>query len=172
MSNEINVRLLGFSRIDYNKSVIRKALRLEINKVRDVSRDLVSGASPSRPSAFPGLRAGVLKRAIKSKVLRSGLAAVVRPEKTKRMGEDYYPAFLVHGVRSGRKAQPLAPGAGIGKNNRRRRGERRRAAEDRAATAWRLAPRADPMPVALARRSAAATEAIRLALQLALVPRA
>lgn len=143
MSQELNVRLLGFSRIDYNKNVIRKALRLEINQVRDVARVLVSGGSPSRPGEMPGLRTGTFRRAIKSKVLRSGLAAIVRPEKSKRMGKDYYPAFLVKGVKK-RRDKALSPG---------------------------LVPRADPMPEALARRTGSATEAIRAALQEALVPR-
>lgn len=143
MSQELNVRMLGFGRIDYNKSVIRKALRLEINQVRDVARVLVSGGSPSRPGEMPGMRTGTFKRAIKSKVMRSGLAAIVRPEKSKRMGKDYYPAFLIKGVKQ-RRGKPLSPG---------------------------LVARADPMPAALARRTGAATEAIRAALQNAMVPR-
>lgn len=141
--NEINVRLLGFSRIDYNRAPIRKALRLEINQVRDVARSLVSGASPSAPGEYPGRRTGILKRAIKSKVARSGLAAFARPEKTPRMGKYYYPAFLQHGVKQ-RRGKPLNPG---------------------------LKPRKDYMVEGLARRSSAATEAIRSALQIALVPR-
>lgn len=143
MSNEVNVRLLGFSRIDYNKNVIRKVLRQEINQVRDVARAEVSSASPSSPGEAPGKRTGVLMRAIKSKVGRSGLAAFARPEKTSRMGKDFYPAFLRHGVKQ-RRGKVLQPG---------------------------LKPRADYMLDALARRSAAATEAIRAALERALVPR-
>lgn len=141
--NEINVRLTGFSRIDYNRAPIRKALRLEINQVRDLARTLVSSAAPSAPGEFPGQRRGILKRAIKSKVSRSGLAAFTRPEKTSRMGKYYYPAFLLHGVKQ-RRGKALNPG---------------------------LKPRADYMVAALERRGSAATEAIRLALQNALVPR-
>ncbi len=141
--NEVNVKLFGFSRIDYDKKPIRKTLRQQIALVRDEGRSLVSGASPSGAGAYPGRRSGVLQRAIKSKVLRSGLAAVARPEKTARMGKDFYPGFLVHGVKQ-RKGKSLAHG---------------------------LRPRKDPMPDALARREAPATEAIRLALESALVPR-
>ena len=141
--SEVNVRLVGFSRIDYNRAPIRKALRLEVNLVRDLARSLVSGGSPSAPGAYPGQRKGVLKRSIKSKVLRSGLAAIARPEKTARMGKDYYPAFLRHGVKQ-RRGKALHPG---------------------------LKPRGDYMVDALEQRSSGATEAIRLALQLALVPR-
>lgn len=141
--NEVNVRLVGFSRIDYNRAPIRRALRLEINQVRDVARSLVSGASPSAPGEYPGKRRGILKRAIKSKVARSGLAAFARPEKTARMGKYYYPAFLRHGVKQ-RGGKPLNPG---------------------------LKPRGDYMVEGLSRRTAAATEAIRIALQNALVPR-
>lgn len=141
--NEVNVKLFGFSRIDYDKKPIRKTLRQQIALVRDEARSLVSGGSPSSPGEYPGRRSGVLQRAIKSKVLRSGLAAVARPEKTARMGKDFYPAFLVHGVKE-RKGKALSPG---------------------------LKPRKDPMPDALERRTAPATEAIRLALETALVPR-
>ncbi|WP_295379559.1 hypothetical protein [uncultured Pseudacidovorax sp.] len=141
--SELNVRLVGFSRIDYDKREIRRALRLEINKVRDDARSLLSSSSPSAPGEFPGRLTGVLQRAIKSKVLRGGLAAIARPEKTKRMGKDYYPAFLVHGVKQ-RKGRVLNPG---------------------------LKPRLDPMPAALARRSDAATTALRDALQRSLIPR-
>jgi hypothetical protein len=141
--SEVNVRLTGFSRIDYNRAPIRKALRLEINQIRDRARSFVSGASPSSPGEYPGKRTGVLKRAIKSKVLRSGMAAVARPEKTPRMGKYYYPAFLLHGVKQ-RKGKAVTPG---------------------------LKPRQDYMVEALQVRTAAATDALRDALQNALVPR-
>lgn len=141
--NELNVRLVGFSRIDYDRRPIRQALRQQITPIRDVARGFVSGASPSAPGEYPGQRRGVLKRAIKSKILRGGLAAVARPEKTARMGKYYYPAFLRHGVKK-RRGKVLSPG---------------------------LLPRADYMVDALARRTPAATEALRSALQHALVPR-
>lgn len=141
--SEINVRIVGFRRIDFNRREIRRTLRLEINQVRDVGRLLVGTAGPSAPGEFPGRQRGVLQKAIKSKVLRSGLAAVARPEKTPRMGNDYYPAFLVHGVKK-RRGKALNPG---------------------------LKPRQDPMPEALARRTAAATAALRAALERSLVPR-
>ena len=141
--NEVNVRLVGFSRIDYDKKPIRKALRQQIALVRDDARELVSGSSPSSPGEYPGQRTGVLRRAIKSKVLRSGLAAVARPEKTARMGKDFYPAFLMHGVKQ-RRGKALNPG---------------------------LKPRGDYMVDSLERRTSPATEAIREALQTSLVPR-
>jgi hypothetical protein len=141
--NEVNVRLFGFSRIDYDKKPIRKVLRQQIALVRDDARALVSGSSPSSPGEYPGKRTGVLLRAIKSKVLRGGLAAVARPEKTARMGKDFYPAFLKHGVKQ-RNGKTLNPG---------------------------LKPRGDYMVDGLERRSSTATDAIREALQASLVPR-
>jgi hypothetical protein len=140
---EVNVRIIGFSRIDYNSAPVRKALRQQINPIRDLARALVSSAPTSAPGEYPGKRTGVLRRAIKSKVLRSGLAAVARPEKTPRMGKYYYPAFLLHGVKK-RDGHAVTPG---------------------------LKPRKDYMTDALEQRTGAATEAIREALQLALVPR-
>jgi len=141
--NEVNVRIAGFSRIDYNRAPIRKALRLQINLVRDDARSAVSGSSPSSPGEYPGERTGVLKRAIRSKTLPGGMAAVARPEKTARMGEDFYPAFLRSGVKQ-RRGKTLNPG---------------------------LQPRADYMVDMLARRSASASEALRVALESSLVPR-
>lgn len=142
--SEVNVRIRGFARIDYNRAPIRKVLRQQIALVREEARELVSSASPSSPGEYPGQRKGILKRAIKSKALRSGLAAVARPEKTPRMGDDYYPAFLLHGVKQ-RGGRPLNPG---------------------------LQPRGDYMVDALDNRSSSATDALRDALEAALVPRA
>lgn len=141
--NEINVRLAGFSRIDFNRAPVRKVLRAEGNLIRDVARGLVSSKGPSADGEFPGRDSGVLRRAIKSKTLRGGFAVAVRPEKTARMGKYYYPAFLLHGVKK-RRGKPLNPG---------------------------LKPRADYMVEGLARRRSPATEAIRSAMQLSLVPR-
>jgi len=141
--NELNVRLLGFSRIDYDKRPIRKTLRQEITIVRGAARAKVGRSSPSGPGEYPGRSSGVLQRAIKSKVLRGGLAAVARPEKTARMGRLYYPAFLLHGAKK-RNGKVLKPG---------------------------LEARADYMVDALEERTAGATDALTQALQASLVPR-
>lgn len=168
---EINVRLAGFSRIDYDKKPIRKALRLEGNQIRNVARRLVGGGPASSPGEYPAKRTGILQRAIKVKSSRSGLAVFVRPAKTARMGEDYYPAFLAQGVRAGPRVARLGAGEGIGKSNRRARGARQAAQAARGNGAWRIAPRADYMVDGLAARAVHAREAIRLALESALVPR-
>lgn len=143
MSAGVNVRMVGFSRIDFDRREIRKALRIEGNLVRDVGRSLAGSASPAGPGQFPGRRTGVMQRAIASKTSRDGLAAIVQVRKTKRMGKDFYPAFQVYGVKK-RKGKVLNPG---------------------------LLPRADPVKAALERRRNGATEAIRSALLRGLVPR-
>ena len=169
--SEVSIRLIGFSRIDYNKAPIRKALRLEGNAIRDVARRLVGGRGVSMGGEFPGLRSGVLRRAIKAKVARSGLAVFVRPEKTAKMGKDFYPAFLVRGVKQGAKVGRLAAGEGLGKSNRRKRGGRVAAIAERNSSGWRIAPREDYMHTALSRRSAEAINALRSVMESALVPR-
>lgn len=140
---ELNVRFTGFSRIDFDRAPIRKALRSEGNLIRNAARNLVSGSGVSAPGEFPGRSSGVLKSAIRTKMLRGGFAVAVRPEKTARMGKDFYPVFLLHGVKK-RRGKVLNPG---------------------------LKPRADYMIEGLAFRRVAAVDAIQRSLKLSLVPR-
>ncbi|MFK0090648.1 hypothetical protein ACIQUS_25580 [Pseudomonas sp. NPDC090755] len=97
---------------------------------------------------YPVNRTGTTLQSIKFKVSRAGFLVKVAPYKTSAMKE-YYPAYLHYGVKQGRRLQPLAPGKGRGKSNRRAKGQRAAALAERAAGAWRITPRANYMEDAL-----------------------
>lgn len=173
---DIHVQLAGFSRIDFEKNAIRKALRLEAKPVVGFARQFIAKRGRSAAGSYPGRDTGLLRRAIGATTLKGEFAVLVGPRRKvlagKRNARDAaYPWMLVHGVRQGRRPGKLAPGQGIGKNNRRRKGERMALETARRRNGWRIAPRDDYMIEAMGRRRAAATEAIREALQRAMVPR-
>lgn len=147
MSNDLNVRLSGHTRIDFDRKQIRKALRIEGRGVQKEARRLVARRAISQPGEFPGRDSGALSRSIKSKVSRPGFLVRIAPQKTPEMGNDFYPAFLQYGVR------PNPNGKGGGANG------------------WRIEPRANYMVEALSRRRPVAEVALRAALQNALIPR-
>jgi hypothetical protein len=102
-SLELNVRLAGFSRIDYDKRPIRKQLRLQGNLLRDAARALVSRKGRSKAGEYPGRQTGLLRRSIGTRVLRGGLAVLVEPRRkvlqTKRSYRDAaYPFILAAGT--------------------------------------------------------------------------
>ncbi|WP_166359288.1 hypothetical protein [Pseudomonas akapageensis] len=97
---------------------------------------------------YPVNRTGTTLESIKFKVSRAGFLVKVAPRKTSSM-KDFYPAYLHYGVKQGRRLQPLAPGKGKGKANRRAKGVRAAALAERAAGAWRITPRANYMEDAL-----------------------
>lgn len=137
---ELHTRLVGFSRLDYDKKKVRRALRQEGGEVRKISRLLVGDKGRSSSGDYPGMQSGLLRRSIRTRVLRGELAVVIEPvrsvlEKVRGADDAAYPWILAAGV------------------------------------AGSLVARKDYVEEALQRRSEAATEAIRGALQAALVPR-
>jgi len=147
MSNDLNVRLAGHTRIDFDRKQIRKALRNEGRGVQKEARRLVARRAISAPGDFPGRVTGTLWRSIKSKVSRPGFLVRIAPQKTAEMGRDFYPAFLGYGVR------PSPNGKGGSSNG------------------WRIEPRDNYMVEALNRRRPVSEVALRAALQNALIPR-
>lgn len=139
--DEIHVRLFGFQRIDYDRKPIRKVLRAEGRELRDVARKFVSTRGVSSNGDYPGLRTGLLRRSVRERVLRGGFAVVVEP--TRKVIE------AKRGYEDA--AYPWILNAGV-KNTR-------------------LGRRADYVQAGLRRRTDAATESIRAALETALVPR-
>lgn len=107
---------------------------------------------------YPVNRTGATVDSIKFKVSRAGFLVKVAPRKTSAMKE-YYPAYLHYGVKAGGKPKALAPGKGRGKSNRRAKGQLAAEKAERAAGAWRIAPRANYMEDAL-QDSKAQVEAI------------
>lgn len=93
---EVNASITGFTKADFDKKKVRKALRKEGNEIRKASRKLISRRVVSLPDQFPGRKTGLLMRSIKVKVSRPGFLVVIRPEKIAGM-KDFYPAFLHYG---------------------------------------------------------------------------
>lgn len=141
---QVNVRLVGFSRIDYNKAEVRKALRSEAALVAKAAKPLVSKRGTSRTGAYPGRRTGLLRRALaayKPENNKSGMALVISPrrkllEAARGTADAGYPWML-------------------------------RVGSEKAGYGWHK----DYVRTAFLQRRAAATETLRVALQNALVPR-
>ena len=94
---EVNATIEGFSRIDFDKKKIRKALQIEGRAVQKLARKLVSKRIINSVGDYPAKRTGTLMRSIKSKVSRSGFLVKIAPQKTAEMGKYFYPAFLHYG---------------------------------------------------------------------------
>lgn len=147
MSEILNVRLAGHTRIDFDRKQIRKVLRVQGRGVQKEARRLVARRAISSPGDFPGRDTGALWRSIKSKVSRPGFLVRIAPQKTPEMGGDFYPAFLQYGVR----ADPNGDAGG--------------------ASGWRIEARGNYMVEALNRRRTVAESALKVALHEALIPR-
>ncbi len=91
----------GFTFWDFDKKVIRSALREVGKDVRKAARQRISKRAVSRPGEPPGRQSGEMQRSIKATVSRSGQSVWIRPTKTKNMRE-FYPAFVVFGHRGPR----------------------------------------------------------------------
>lgn len=99
----LHVTLAGFHRLEYDKKRIRKALREEGAGVRIVARALVAKHGTSGPGDYPGLQSGLLRRSIKSRLLRGELAVLVEParsvlEKARGADDAGYPWILAAGA--------------------------------------------------------------------------
>lgn len=101
---ELNVKLDGFSKIDFDKKKIRKTMRTLGRDVQKAARRLVARRAISGAGEYPGRETGRLWRAIKYKVSRPGFLVKIMPVKTADM-DAYYPAFL----RYGSKSRKIAP---------------------------------------------------------------
>ncbi len=101
---EIHETIEGHSRIDFDKSKVRRALRGIGRDVQKTARRLIARRAISHPGEYPGRTSGELWRSIKVRVSRSGFLVKIMPEKTPTMPA-YYPAFLYFGS----PARNLAP---------------------------------------------------------------
>lgn len=169
---EVHETISGHSRIDFDKKLVRKAMRKFGAEIRKDARRRVSRRAISVPGEYPGRTTGALFKSIQSKVSKSGFLVRIWPEKTAAMTA-FYPAFLFYGVKKeGGAIQRLAPGEGLGKSNRRRRGERAKLVSDRkSSNNFVVKPRANYMTDALAARDGAIRIGLRNMLQDALKPR-
>lgn len=105
MSMEVNVKLVGFNRIDFDRRKVRAWIRKAAGEVRKEARGLVARRGTSNGSEYPGKQHGLLQRSIRVRLARvseqGGLWGWVGPVKIAGM-KDFYPAILVHGVKKGR----------------------------------------------------------------------
>lgn len=95
---DVHAEISGFSRIDFDKKKIRKALRIEGRAVQKIARKLASKKLLDSKDSYPGKQTGRLVRSIKVKVSRPGFLVKIAPQKTADM-KDFYPAFLFYGSR-------------------------------------------------------------------------
>ena len=95
----------GFTFWDFDKKVIRSALRDVGKDVRKAARLRISKRAVSRPGEPPGKQSGEMQGSIKATVSKSGNSVWIRPTKTKNMRE-FYPAFVVFGHRGPRSDSP------------------------------------------------------------------
>lgn len=166
----ITVSLSGHTTLDFDRRKMRPVMSRLGREVRREARRIVSRRDASGADEFPGRRTGNLRRSINYKVTRPGLLVRIAPYRIDAM-QEFYPAFLHYGVKQGSAMQRLAPGAGLGRSNRRARGQRAAERDARAAQGWRVAPRANYMVEALERRREASARAIAAVLPLAVTPR-
>lgn len=95
---EVNVRLEGYSRIDFDKPQIRKAMRIIGRDIQRQARKMVAKrGGVSRPGQAPTRSTGTLMRSIKYEVSKPGFLVRIAPYKTDAMGSDFYPAYLHYG---------------------------------------------------------------------------
>lgn len=93
---DVHAEISGFSRIDFDKKKIRKALRIEGRAVQKIARKLASKKLLDSNGSYPAKQTGRLVRSIKVKVSRPGFLVKIAPQKTADM-KDFYPAFLFYG---------------------------------------------------------------------------
>lgn len=91
----------GFTFWDFEKKVIKSALRKTGNEVAKAARQRISKRAVSKPGEPPGRQTGEMKGSIRATVRKSGRAVFIRPTKTKNM-RVFYPAFVVYGHRGPR----------------------------------------------------------------------
>lgn len=129
-----------FGREIFDKKQIRKGMRKAGQVV--ARRAQLNLALARGQGNYPVSRTGRTVESIKFKVSRAGFLVKVAPRKTPDMKE-YYPAYLHYGVKQGGKVR------GLGSGRRRAKGARAELVAKRAASGWRIAPRANYMEDAL-----------------------
>lgn len=170
---EVKVGLDFHKTIDYDSKVMRRALVRGSAEIRKEARRLIARRAISAAGEFPGQSSGKLKRSI-GVVSKGSKGGWIKIGVRKIAGMDkYYPAFLFYGVKKqGSRIQRLAPGEGLGKSNRRKRGARAKLVEERkASTGYVIAPRANYIVAALEAKRDHVKTIIQEALKGALVPR-
>lgn len=150
MSLIVHETITGHSRIDFDKKLVRKAMRKFGADIRKDARRRVARRAVSGSGDYPGRATGELWRSIKVRVSKPGFLVRISPEKTAAMKE-FYPAFLHYGV-----------------TGRPRRKDHKEQPKDGK---WRVAPRGNYMTDSLQARSDTIRAGLRSMLMDALKPR-
>lgn len=97
---ELTAALHGHERIDFDKRLVKKALRTSARAVQKASRRLVARRAVSQAGGFPGRDSGDLWRSIGLRWGSGGFWVRVEPTTAgiKKTGKVYYPAILYHGA--------------------------------------------------------------------------
>ena len=150
MSLIVHEAISGHSRIDFDKKLVRKAMRKFGAEIRKDARRRVARRAVSGSGEYPGRDSGELWRSIRVRVSKPGFLVRISPEKTAAM-KQFYPAYLHYGV-----------------TGRPRRKDHREQSKDGK---WRIAPRGNYMTDALQDRSDTIRAGLRNMLMDALKPR-
>lgn len=169
---EVKVGLDFHKTIDYDSRAMRRALIKGAAEVRKAARRLIARRAISAPGEFPGQSSGTLRRSI-GVIAKGSKGGWIKIGVRKTAGMDaFYPAFLFYGVKKMRRIAAAAPGEGVGKSNRRKRGARAAlVAERNASTGYIVAPRANYIIAALDSKRDLVKNIVQDALRNALVPR-
>lgn len=104
---EVNVSLLGHSKIDFDRRKVRRVIRREGRAIQRLARRKVARRAVSLAGQYPGRITGALQRAIDIVVARNGFWVRVEPttQRIKLASDVYYPAILNYGSQK-RNIQP------------------------------------------------------------------
>ena len=94
----IHATLEGYSRIDFDRRPVRKAMAKLGREVQKGARRRVARRAISGAGQYPGRQTGLLWRSIKYKVSKPGFLVRIAPQKIEGMYA-FYPAFLFYGSR-------------------------------------------------------------------------
>lgn len=104
---ELNVSLLGHTKIDFDRRTVRRTLMREGRVIQRLARRKVARRAVSQAGQYPGRVTGALQRAIDMVVARNGFWVRIEPttKRIKEASDVYYPAILNYGSRK-RNIQP------------------------------------------------------------------
>lgn len=162
---------IGHTRYDFDQRAVRKVIMKEAREIRKLARRLISRKAISKPGDYPGRNTGDLRRSISVIGLKKSMGALILPKQTPLMkARGFFPEMLSKGTK--RRIQKLEANKGVGRSNRRRRGQRVADSAARAGSGdYMIEPRANYMETALNARRTAARDAISQVLKTSLTPR-
>lgn len=101
---KVGVDIEGFSYVDFDKKIIKRALKQEHPPIRILAKKLIKRGAASNPGELPKSQTGLMIKSIKSRVSKKGWAAIIGSYPVGRMTETkdgFYPIFLIKGTKRG-----------------------------------------------------------------------